>query len=90
MTWIDATCLFLGAAAGVLHAIGIWRSATHLSVTTALLGLGPPGDHCAGSHLFRCAWRSDSNGSGVGPRVLCSGRDHRRPQRIGHSGATGA
>jgi hypothetical protein len=38
MTWLYATCWFLGAAAGVLHAIGIWRSAARLSVTTALLG----------------------------------------------------
>lgn len=39
MTWTDAMWLAIGAVIGVAHALGIWRSVTHVGATSALLGL---------------------------------------------------
>ena len=39
MTWVHATWLVVGLVLGVVHAIGIWRSAKHWTSLTALMGL---------------------------------------------------
>ncbi len=39
MTWLSAVWMVFGAAIGVLHAAGVWRSASRPSVMSALLGL---------------------------------------------------
>ena len=38
MTWIRGAGVVVGVVLGMLHAPGIWRSATHLTAMTAVLG----------------------------------------------------